>query len=96
MKLTEDEGGHVAFNNLIVANQLALVVPETVPLMANNLILPETIFEDFGQRDLRLAVDASAAIDGGVPTFLGLLAPLVDYGGATRAGIPDVGALERD
>ncbi len=96
VKLTEDSGGHVLFNNLMAANsEGAFIIEETVPQTSSNLDAASVsgLFVSPGTRDYRLA-QSSSAIDAGVSSFAGESAPSDDLTGATRSGVVDAGAYD--
>ncbi len=96
-KLSEDDGGHVLFNNLVVANtENGFDIAESTPMAAANLVLDGTagVFVDAAVRDYRLAM-GSPAIDQGVPSFAGHEAPPIDANEFPRVPAPpDAGAYE--
>lgn len=95
LKFTADDGGHVLFNNLLIANASNdFDIAETTPALSNNLreASASGVLVD-AARDYRLAT-GSVAIDAGLMSFSGQSAPADDFAGTTRDAIPDVGAFE--
>jgi hypothetical protein len=96
LKMTEDGGGHILFNDLFIANTEAGVdIAETTPMTSNDLETASDagVFVDAANGDFRLAQGA-AAVDAGIATFSGQAAPTVDFNGFARSGAPDQGAFE--
>lgn len=96
VKFSDDGGGHVVFNNLLVANSgNDFEIAESTPMVRANLREASAggVLRDAAARDYRLA-DGSAAIDAGVGSFAGHDAPADDFAGATRDATPDIGAYE--
>lgn len=87
-RFTDDVGGHILFNNLVVDNTSNVFdIEESSPQLAGN------VFEDEAARDYRITAN-SGAVDLGVETLGGQTAPADDLNGFTRMNSPDVGAFE--
>lgn len=96
VKMSEDGGGHVLFNDLFVDNaEGGFAIDETTPQVSNNLETgsPAGLFVDAPGGNYRLAPGADA-IDAGIASFSGHAAPTTDYAGFARSGNPDQGAYE--
>jgi hypothetical protein len=97
VKFSDDGGGHVLFNNLLVANSgNDFDIAESTPMLSANLreASASGVLMNAAMRDFRLA-DGSVAINAGVVSFAGHDAPGVDIAGVARDATPDVGAFER-
>jgi len=96
VKFTADGGGHVLFNNLLVANSgNDFDIAESTPMLSANLMESSAsgVLMNAATRNYRLAA-GSSAINAGVASFGGYDAPSVDFAGAPRDATPDVGAFE--
>ena len=95
-KTTEDRGGHIIFNNIVIDNGENSFNIEAVNYLAsNNLISTEasTVFTDATSDDYRL-INTSDAVNGGLSTFQTIDAPTTDIADSVRSGSPDQGAFE--
>jgi len=97
VKFSDDGGGHVLFNNLLVANSgNDFDIAESTPMLSANVMESSAsgVLMNAATRDYRLAA-GSSAIDTGVARFAGHDAPTADFAGTARDAMPDVGAYER-
>ncbi len=96
IKATEDVGGHVIFNNVIVSNINNGFLMNGANFSESNNVYsnsPNAVFVNAAGSDLRLNA-TSSAVNGGTTTFQANNAPGDDISGALRSGTPDVGAFE--
>lgn len=95
-KTTEDSGGHIIFNNIIVDNIENTFLMNTGNYSSSyNLFTadPDSIFVNAASNDLRLKL-GSSPVDGGAASFMGKSAPAYDLSSTVRTGLPDIGAFE--
>lgn len=95
-RFTEDAGGHILFNNLVVDNSANIFdIAQSDPQTAGNMFLDSGagVFEDSEGGDFRITA-SSGAVDLGVDALGGQMAPSDDLNGFAREGAPDVGAFE--
>jgi hypothetical protein len=95
-KASEDVGGHIIFNNLVVDNiDNSFLISGSNYSASNNLFTTDqnSVFVDPSADDLRLNA-TSSAVNGGTPSFMSKNAPVDDLSATTRSAVPDIGAFE--
>ncbi|MBT4762940.1 MAG: right-handed parallel beta-helix repeat-containing protein [Bdellovibrionaceae bacterium] len=97
-KFTEDEGGHIIFNNLFVENDTNEFYSDNIngsnTQMSNNLVSSQgdTLFTNPSQLIFSILPE-SDAVNAGLSSYQGVQAPVDDLNGKTRSEV-DQGALE--
>ena len=96
VKFTNDEGGHVLFNNIVIDHDdNSFNITGGISSESNNLFSTDenAVFVDAADEDFRLK-SGSSAVNGGTASFQGKSAPTEDISSASRQGVPDKGAFE--
>ena len=95
-KASEDLGGHIIFNNVIVDNtNNSFLMSASNYAASNNLFTTDqnSVFVGASSDDFRLN-PGSSAVNGGTASFMGIDAPADDLSATARSAIPDMGAFE--